>query len=192
MWRGVPLAGFLSQSLIRCGRSAVPVSFAPLYHLFVFGIMLLSQLQVSATATSSTDDLSRRISATATNGTSSTYAYEDTGALDALSHTLGGGGSVAYGYDYNRALQIVSRTTDNDLYAWTNHYNVTRAYAVNGLDQYTRVGPWGYVWDARGNLLSNGGRRLGYDGENRLSAIVDRSATTLLAYDPAGRPSLKL
>ncbi len=133
------------------------------------------------------DDLSRRISATATNGTSSTYAYHDTGALDALSHTLGGGGSVAYGYDYNRALQIVSRTTDNDLYAWTNHYNVTRAYAVNGLDQYTRVGPWGYVWDARGNLLSNGGRRLGYDGENRLSAIVDRSATTMLAYDPAGR-----
>ena len=109
------------------GAPAVLKGLATLHVLLCAVLFLLSHAALLAAAPLSADDLSRRTSVTAANGTSSAYAYEDTGALDALSHTLGGGGSVAYGFDYNRALQIVTRTADNDLYAWTNHYNVTRA-----------------------------------------------------------------
>lgn len=103
------------------------------------------------------DDLSRRSSITRPNGTSSAYTYKDNGALDTFNHTLTGGGSVGYGFGYNRVLQITGRSTDNDLYAWTNHYNVDR------------------------------GSSYGYDGENRLAAVALPNGTVTTAYDPSGR-----
>ncbi|TNE41902.1 MAG: hypothetical protein EP321_02855 [Sphingomonadales bacterium] len=85
------------------------------------------------------DDLSRRTSVTRPSGANSSYGYEDTGALDTLGHALAGGSAVNYSFNYNRALQISRGTTDNDLYAWTNHYNVQRSYTANGLDQYSQI-----------------------------------------------------
>ncbi len=132
------------------------------------------------------DDLSRRVSVTRGNGAGSAYAYEDTGALDTLSHTIDGG-AVAYSFDYNRALQMTNRSTDNDLYAWTNHYNVTRSYTANGLDQYGQIMGDTQAWDTRGNLAAYRGTSYGYDGENRLAAVAMSSGTATTAYDPAGR-----
>jgi RHS repeat-associated protein len=132
------------------------------------------------------DDLSRRTSVTRGNGAGSAYTYEDSGTLDTLSHTIGGG-SVAYAFDYNRALQMTRRSTDNDLYAWTNHYNVTRQYTANGLDQYGQIMGDPQAWDTRGNLAAYRGTSYGYDGENRLAAVAMPTGTAMTVYDPAGR-----
>lgn len=133
------------------------------------------------------DDLSRRISVTRANSANTSYTYKDTGALDTLSHAMPGGGSVSYGFGYNRVLQITSRTTDNDQYAWTNHYNVTRNYTANGLDQYGQIMGDTPAWDARGNLTAYRGVSYGFDGENRLVAAAMSNGTATAAYDPAGR-----
>jgi hypothetical protein len=37
-------------------------------------------------------------------------------------------------------------------YAYTGSYNVNRAYAVNGLNQYTSAGAASFSYDANGNL----------------------------------------
>ena len=155
----------------------------------------VSQIKEAADCTTTTgrlaayayDDLSRRTSITRPNSTGTAYSYEDTGTLDTLSHTLTGAGSVSYGFDYNRVLQITGRSTDNDLYAWMNNYNVNRLYTTNGLDQYGAIMGNNAVWDARGNLLSYRGSSYGFDGENRLAAVISPSATVATSYDPAGR-----
>lgn len=155
----------------------------------------VTQIKESADCTTSAgrlvlygyDDLSRRTSITRPSGANTSYGYESTGALDTLGHAIGAGGAVNYSFDYNRALQITSRTTDNDLYAWTNNYNVARSYDVNGLDQYSRIMGNTQTWDSRGNLLAYRGVSYGYDGENRLAAVAMPSGTASTAYDPAGR-----
>jgi YD repeat-containing protein len=47
------------------------------------------------------------------------------------------------------------------------------AYATNVLDQYTRVGSTELAYDERGNLVSDGRFRLGYDGWNRLASVAE-------------------
>jgi len=98
-------------------------------------------------------------------------------------------GSVDYNrfdFAYTPANQIKSRTTSNNLYANTAHYDVNRNYNVNGLNQYTQGGPAAFTYDANGNLTSDGAVNFTYDVENRLiSASGAKTAT--LSYDPLGR-----
>jgi RHS repeat-associated protein len=90
------------------------------------------------------------------------------------------------GFSYNPASQIKQNTRSNDAYAWNGHYNVTRAYTSNGLNQYTASGSATLTYDANGNLSSDGSTSYVYDDENHLvSASGGHSAT--LAYDPLGR-----
>ncbi|MEP2987348.1 MAG: RHS repeat-associated core domain-containing protein [Parasphingorhabdus sp.] len=91
-----------------------------------------------------------------------------------------------FGFTYTPSNQIKSRTTSNDLYANTAHYDVNRNYTVNGLNQYTQGGPAAFTYDANGNLTSDGSVNFTYDVENRLiSASGAKTAT--LKYDPLGR-----
>ena len=92
----------------------------------------------------------------------------------------------AFGFAYTPASQIKSRTTSNDLYANTAHYDVIRDYAVNGLNQYTTAGPSAFTYDANGNLTSDGSVNFTYDVENRLIA-ASGAKTANLIYDPLGR-----
>ncbi len=87
-------------------------------------------------------------------------------------------------FAHNPASQIVTLTRDNDSYAFTGHYNVDRAYGVNGLNQYTSAGPASFTYDANGNLTGDGSRTYVYDAENRL---VSASNGAALAWDPLGR-----
>ncbi len=97
-----------------------------------------------------------------------------------------GGEHVRFGFAYTPANQIKSRTTSNNLYANTAHYDVNRNYNVNGLNQYTQAGPAAFTYDANGNLTSDGAVTFTYDTENRLiSASGAKNAT--LTYDPLGR-----
>jgi YD repeat-containing protein len=66
------------------------------------------------------------------------YGYDPAGRLQSLGHDLAGTASdQALTFAYNPASQIVSRTSSNDSYASNTAQSVSRAYAVNGLNQYT-------------------------------------------------------
>ena len=86
-------------------------------------------------------------------------------------------GSASFAYD-------ASVARDNDAYAWTGHYAANRAYATNGLNQYSAAGNATFGYDLNGNLTSDGSRTYAYDIENRL---VSSSNGAALAYDPLGR-----
>ncbi|WP_162238937.1 RHS repeat-associated core domain-containing protein [Methylobacterium sp. Leaf85] len=139
------------------------------------------------------DDLSRRLTATPSNGTSSTWTYKANGTLDTLMHNLAGSAAdVQFGFDYNRAFQATSIKRDNDTYAWTNNYNIARPFVTNTLDQYTRVSAARPSYDSRGNLATdiiNGVPwTYAYDAENRLvQASLGSGTVAKLSYDPAGR-----
>jgi RHS repeat-associated protein len=89
---------------------------------------------------------------------------------------------------YNPASQLVgiTRTNATDLYAWTGHYNINRAYGTNGLNQLTSSGATALGYDGRGNLTSSGSNLYSYTSENRLATAP---GGTSLTYDPTGRLS---
>lgn len=130
-----------------------------------------------------------RSSLAAGAGSSSTltYGYDAAGRLAGLTRELAGtAADQSLGFAYNPASQIVTRTSSNDAYASNTAYNVSRAYTVNGLNQYTVAGPASFLYDANGNLKSDGTSTYVYDSENRLiSASGLKNAS--LAYDPLGR-----
>jgi RHS repeat-associated protein len=103
-----------------------------------------------------------------------------------LHHYLGGAPDVAWVSQFNPVGQIASTVRTNDAYAWTGHYAVARAYATNGLNQYSAAGGASFTYDANGNLTSDGSRTYLYDIENRL---VSSSNGAALVYDPLGRLS---
>jgi hypothetical protein len=54
---------------------------------------------------------------------------------------------VVQSFGYNPAGQITTRGLSNDSFAFTNRVNVNRAYAANGLNQYTSAGPANFAYD---------------------------------------------
>jgi hypothetical protein len=97
------------------------------------------------------------------------YPNRRAGCLTSLGHDLA---STTYddslGFSYNPASQIKQNTRSNDTYAWNGHYNVTRAYTSNGLNQYTASGSASLSYDANGNLTSDGSTSYVYDDEEEL------------------------
>ncbi|WP_230781758.1 RHS repeat domain-containing protein [Sphingomonas sp. Leaf37] len=117
------------------------------------------------------DTLGRRTSLTRGNGTTTSYHHDGALALDQLTQDLAGGSAdVSYGFSYNPAGQIATRSVSNDGYVFTGHYNVDRPYTANGLNQYTQSGPVIPTYDARGNVTSAGnGSSFGYNTRNALT-----------------------
>jgi hypothetical protein len=100
-------------------------------------------------------------------------------------HDVAGGSSFdqSFAFTYTSASQLASRATTNDAYAWSAA-PANRAYARNGLNQYTSVSGTTFTHDARGNLTSDGSRSFAYDLENRLvslSGAVSRTSWVRLA-----------
>jgi RHS repeat-associated protein len=122
-----------------------------------------------------------------TTTSSASYGYDGVSRLTSLSHDLAGtSADQSLGFAYSPASQIVSRTSSNDSYASNTALNVSRAYAINGLNQYTVAGPATFTYDANGNLKTDGSNTYVYDGENRLVSSSGVNNVTL-AYDPMGR-----
>jgi RHS repeat-associated protein len=129
-------------------------------------------------------------------GIETSYAYDGLGRTASITHDLAGTsqdvtfcmGTMSPGCTaaYNPAGQIAARTISNTAYSWTGHYNVTRDYTVNGLNQYTSAGPAAFAYDSNGNLTADGKTTYGYDAENRLTN-ASGSMNAALSYDPAGR-----
>jgi RHS repeat-associated protein len=133
------------------------------------------------------DDLGRRSSLTRGNGVVTSYGYDGASRLTSLVNDLAG--TVAdqtLGFTgYSPAGQIATRTSSNDLYAWTQHYNVNRNYTTNGLNQYTASGAVTPTYDVKGNLASAGGSTYTYSTKNEL---VTTSDTGIQFYhDPLGQ-----
>ena len=84
------------------------------------------------------------------------------------------------------ASQIATETRDNDAYAFPVA-GATKAYTVNGLNQYTAVAGTAQTYDANGNLTGDGTNAYIYDGENRLVSATAAGVTATLTYDPLGR-----
>lgn len=123
----------------------------------------------------------------AVSGTTTSYGYDSLFRLASLGHDLAGtAADQSLTFAYNPASQIVTRTASNDAYAYTGHVNLTRTYAVNGLNQYTTAGPATFSYDANGNLTSDGSVSMVYDAENRLVS-ASGAKTAALSYDPMGR-----
>ena len=99
-------------------------------------------------------------------------------------YPVGSTHGAAFSYARNPAGQIASVSRDNNNYAWTGHYAVTRSYATDGLNRYSTAGGASFVYDLNGNLTSDGSRTFTYDVENRLVAA---SPNVTLSYDPLGR-----
>jgi hypothetical protein len=104
------------------------------------------------------------------------YGYDDVGRLNGLGLALGGASDQLFGFAYNAASQVVTKTSSNDAYASTSAYNVSHGYSVNGLNQYTAAGPASFAYDLNGNLTSDGPTSYVYDAENRL-VTASMSAT---------------
>ena len=135
------------------------------------------------------DSLGRASSISYANGTSQTIGFDAASRLSALTNDLAGTGhDLALGFTYNPAGQIKTATRSNDVYAWVNHYNINRSYAVDGLNRITQIASPAVLapsYDGRGNLIGDGtGASYGYMSEN---ALVTAPAGATLAYDPFGR-----
>lgn len=117
-------------------------------------------------------------------GAPTTYSHDGLSRLTGLTHDVSNAYDVTYGFSFNPANQIVSKTSSNDSYAYTGYLNVNRSYARNGLNQYTSAGPATFTYDANGNLISDGTSSFSYDAENRM---VTASGGWVLTYDPLGR-----
>jgi YD repeat-containing protein len=140
---------------------------------------------IGVLATFGYDDLGRRTSLTRGNGTITSYGYDPASRLTSLAQDLAGSAyDLSLTFSHNPALQIVSNTRSNDLYAWTGHGSGTTGAIVNGLNQLTVQGATALSHDARGNMTFDGSRSFGHTAENRMTTI---NGALLLAYDPLGR-----
>ncbi|MDP5279898.1 RHS repeat-associated core domain-containing protein [Sphingomonas sp. DG1-23] len=129
-------------------------------------------------------DAQGRAASQSRGAVATSYGYDAISRPNTFSHDLAGSAfDVTTTLAYNPASQIVSRSR-SPLYAYGGHIPVNRAYAANGLNQYTSAGPASFAYDANGNLTSDGSYTFAYDAENRL---VASSSGATLVYDPLGR-----
>ena len=137
------------------------------------------------------DNLGRRTNLARGASVSSTpIGYDPVGRLASYTQNLNGTANdlTVSGITYNAASQLtgITRTNATDLYAWTGHYNINRAYGTNGLNQLTSAGATALGYDGRGNLTSSGSSAYSYTSENRLATAP---GGVTLYYDPTGRLS---
>ena len=134
------------------------------------------------------DTLSAKIIGVSAGTPTSTYGYDAIGRLTSQNEVFPAfpTKNVGWTFGLSAASQIASETRDNDAYAYTV-VNTSKAYSVNGLNQYTGVAGTTQAYDASGNLTSDGTNTYVYDVENRLVSATVAGVTTNLTYDPLGR-----
>ncbi|MGH6617344.1 RHS repeat-associated core domain-containing protein [Sphingomonas sp.] len=137
---------------------------------------------------SSVFDTKGRIASQTRGAVTTTLGYDPlsrpTSWTDDLANTTS---DVTSTFAYNPAGQIVTKTRSNDAYRFTGYVNVSRAYAVNGLNQYATAGPASFSYDDNANLTADGTNSYAYDVENRMKAVTVGGVGVALNYDPLGR-----
>jgi RHS repeat-associated protein len=137
------------------------------------------------------DSLGRRASLIRGNSASTSYQYDGGSRITSLGHNLAGTwADLSFGFGYNNASQVISRSMSNELYRFLPSAAIAQTYVPNGLNQYSSVAGTTFVHDARGNLTSDGTRSFAYDLENHLLRVAHQSGSPVyvdLSYDPLGR-----
>jgi YD repeat-containing protein len=111
--------------------------------------------------------------------------------LTSLAHDVAGTAQdVTFGFAYNPASQIYTRTTSNDSYAWGGHGSGSTTAVPDGLNRLATVGGTSFNYDTKGNLISDGSNAYSYSAENLLTSLTNPgslSTATTMKYDPLGR-----
>ncbi|WP_200157344.1 RHS repeat-associated core domain-containing protein [Allochromatium vinosum] len=94
---------------------------------------------------------------------------------------------MTWTYARNQVGEIAGHSWSNDAYQWGGLPNGTRAYSVNGLNQYTQAAGATLSYDANANLTGDGTWTYGYDLDNRLKSAAKTELSATLAYDAEGR-----
>ncbi|MBX9576101.1 MAG: hypothetical protein K2X07_10730 [Caulobacteraceae bacterium] len=118
------------------------------------------------------------------NGVTTTYGYDAHGRMASLAHA--GEPNVAFGYTYNPAGQITSRSVSNEAYVLAPGPGTT-SYGVDGVNRLTSVAGTTVTHDANQNITSALGASYAYDAANRLTSAVVAGTGYGFSYDPAGR-----
>jgi RHS repeat-associated protein len=156
-------------------------------------VTAIKQNGTTTLASYTRDDLTRRTAATYGNGASTSYAYEIDNDLSTLGQSFVGS-AVSFGFTSNTVHQVTARTVSDALYDWTPATNDNTAYTPNVLNQYSGVTKNGvassYVYDANGNMTSDGQNSYAYDAENKLvtaTTVTPAVHAVIYQYDPLGR-----
>jgi RHS repeat-associated protein len=124
---------------------------------------------------------------TITHGAQSAISYDNADRISSLAHPLGIY-PVTYTLAFTPANQLITDQISNNTYVWPAQSAAAVSTTPNGLNQNATVGGTSWIYDANGNLQSDGTRNFIYDSENRLLTDTVSGATVLsLTYDPLGR-----
>jgi RHS repeat-associated protein len=120
-------------------------------------------------------------------GMTTTYLRDNAARLDSFRQTFPtAADSLENVFQYNPASQIRQLVQGNDQYNFREVANRTGAYVPNGLNQYQSVNGNPLSYDAKGNLIADGGMTYRYDMENHLVETGGSKVSTL-TYDTLGR-----
>jgi RHS repeat-associated protein len=147
------------------------------------GLTVVKNLNGQTLQTFTYNNLGARTGTSRWNGVASVWGYDLAGRLTSLSHDPAGtGADVTFGYSYNPAGQIVSRTVSNPAYV---HAPVTgsTSYTNNGQNRVTALAGVSVGYDASGNITSLGGVARSYNARNQLTG----SGAATFQFDPLGR-----
>ncbi len=130
------------------------------------------------------DTLSRRdLVRLDNNGLSADFGYEADDDLSSIAHT--GASPLTFTLARNASSQITGLTASDGAFLARPAATLSQAYSPNRLNQYSSVAGSAQVYDANGNLASDGTYTFTYDEENRLrtaSGAGERQETDV----PAG------
>ena len=119
-------------------------------------------------------------------GATTNYSFDNAGRLLTFGQDFAGtADEMTNTFHYNPAGQVTELTYGNPAFAPAGNLNMTGAYNVNGLNQYTSVNGSTVSYDLNGNLTSDAPSALTYDMENRLTSMSNPAGA--LKYDPLGR-----
>lgn len=133
------------------------------------------------------NDLGQPTGVTRGDGTATGYGYDAAGRMTGLSHDLAGStNDVPFGYAWNPAGQIASRTVSNPAYVYAPTTGST-AYVNDGLNRVTSIDGTvvGYNWTQE--ITSALGNSYGYDAAGRLLSAAIGGGGDNFEYDPSGR-----
>src|SRR5271163_3475637 len=133
------------------------------------------------------DSANRRTMLTLPNGVTVRYSFDNDSRITGLTYSAGGTqlGNLSYGYDTDERVTSKSGTlaaTGLPISVSGNAFN-----ADNGM---TSFGGATLIYDANGNLTSDGTNMYSWDGRNHLNAISG-GTTASFAYDAFGRREQK-
>ena len=121
------------------------------------------------------------------DGTTTSQTYDPVGRMSGLSHIMAGTvADISFGYTWNPADQIVTRSASNPLYLYDPALGTT-AYQRNGLNQTTSVSGAPVTYDGNQNTTAALGATYSYDSANRLTSATIGGSPYSFTYDPKGR-----